>query len=110
MDVAMISEFLTNHNQPNRIDKRLRPARIVLDCVGKAQIGICISDGYLVLEDLTKAYNPRGYQPLATIELADPDSFDKLLRSIGEHYGQRHALGTGSAGPGCPTNTDGSRP
>lgn len=82
MEVSVISEFLVEHHWPNHIDRRLRPARIILDCLNDVQVGICIPDGCLVLEDLTRVCNPQGYRPLAVIDLANPDSLDELLKAV----------------------------
>lgn len=108
MEVSVISEFLIEHHWPNHIDRRLRPARIILDCLNDVQVGICIPDGCLVLEDLTRVCNPQGYRPLAVIDLANPDSLDELLKAVEAHCEQhrQHPVGTGPPGPGGPTNAD----
>ncbi len=108
MEVEIISEFLTENNWANHIDHRLRPARIILDCLDGIQVGICIPDGCLVLEDLTKVCNRTGFQPLAVIDLADPDSLDSLLKAVERHCEQdRRPVGTGPDSEGGPADADG---
>lgn len=86
MEIQAIAEFLQDAGYANHVDRRLIPARIILDSIHGVEFSLCINDGDLYLEDLTKVSNRIGFKPITKIALADPDSLDKILEAIHGYF------------------------
>lgn len=91
MEIGAIGEFLHEAGLSNTLDRRLKPPRCVLSTRNGVNLTVCICDGMICVEDLTRTNSCT--KPLAEIDLADPNSFDILLESIYANSGGREVLG-----------------